>query len=68
MEVRAVREGSVLNRMGLRSGDVVKSVNGIDVSTPLGLLDVLRSAREADTVTLTILHEGKERALRYMIE
>lgn len=68
MEVRAVREGSVLNRMGLRTGDVVRSVNGIDVSNPLGLLDVLRSAREADAMTLTIVQGGKERALRYIIE
>lgn len=68
MELRAVREGSTLSRMGLVSGDVVKSINGIDVTNPLGMLEALRSAREADTVTLTIVHEGKERALRYMIE
>jgi general secretion pathway protein C len=68
MEVRGVRDGSVLSRMGLRSGDVVKSVNGIDVSNPLGLLDLLRTTRNVETVTLTILHEGKERALRYLIE
>jgi hypothetical protein len=68
MELRGVREGSTLARMGLASGDVVKSVNGIDVTNPLGMLEALRSAREADTVTLTVTHEGKERALRYMIE
>jgi general secretion pathway protein C len=68
MEVRAVRDGTVLSRMGLSTGDVVRSVNGIDVSTPLGLLDALRSAREADAVALTVVREGQERALRYMIE
>jgi PDZ domain len=68
MEVRAVREGSVLSRMGLASGDVVKSINGIEVTTPLGLLDVLRAARGADSVTLTVVHGGKERALRYRVE
>lgn len=67
MEVRAVREGTTLNRMGIRTGDVMRSVNGIDLSTPLGLLDALRAARESETVTLTIVREGSERALRYMI-
>jgi general secretion pathway protein C len=68
MEVRAVREGSALSRMGLRSGDVIKSINGIEVTNPLGLLEVLRAARSADSVTLSIVHDGKERALRYRIE
>lgn len=67
MEVRAVREGSTLSQMGIRTGDVVRSISGIDVSTPLGLLDALRTARESEAITLTIVREGQERTLRYLI-
>jgi general secretion pathway protein C len=68
MEVRGIREGSVLSRMGLRTGDVVKNINGVDVSNPLGLLELLRSVRDTESVTLAVMHDGKERALRYLIE
>jgi hypothetical protein len=67
MEMRAVREGSTLSRMGMKTGDVVQTINGIDVSNPLGLLDALRVAREADGFTIMILREGRAQALRYTI-
>jgi general secretion pathway protein C len=67
MEVRAVRDGSPLSQLGIRTGDVVRSINGIDVSTPLGLLDALRTARETDSIAISIVREGAERGLRYMI-
>lgn len=67
MEVRAVREGSPLSQMGIRNGDVVRSLNGIDVSTPLGLLDALRTARESDSIVLNIVRGGQERGLRYAV-
>lgn len=67
MEMRAVREGSTLSRMGMKTGDIVQTINGIDVSNPLGLLDALRVAREADSFTITIMRDGRAQALRYMV-
>jgi len=68
MEVRGVRDGSTLSQMGIRTGDVVSTINGIDVSTPLGLLDALRTARESEAITLSIVRDGRERALRYAVQ
>jgi hypothetical protein len=67
MEMRAVREGSTLSRMGMKTGDIVQTINGIDVSNPMGLLDTLRTAREAESFTITILRDGRAQALRYAI-
>jgi hypothetical protein len=67
MEMRGVREGSTLSRMGMKTGDVVQTINGIDVTNPLGMMDTLRMAREADGFTITIMREGKPQALRYSV-
>jgi hypothetical protein len=67
MEMRGVREGSTLSRMGMKTGDVVQTINGIDVTNPLGMMDALRMAREADGFTITIMREGRPQALRYSV-
>jgi len=49
IEVRAVRDGTPLSVMGMRSGDVARSVNGIALDTPAGLIEALRAVRESPT-------------------
>jgi general secretion pathway protein C len=68
MEVRAVRDGSALQAMGMQTGDVVRSVNGIALDTPDGLMAALRAARESDTVALAIQRDGLASDLRYTID
>jgi hypothetical protein len=68
MEVRAVRDGTPLQAMGLRTGDVARSVNGIALDTPAGLIEALRAARESDTIAISILRDGQASDMRYTIE
>ena len=68
MEVRAVRDGSPLQAMGMRTGDVARSVNGITLDTPDGLMAALRAARESDAITIAIQRDGQASDLRYTID
>jgi hypothetical protein len=68
MEVRAVRDGSVLKAMGMESGDIARSVNGIATDSPEGLLAALRSVLKADTITISVVRDGRARALRYYVD
>ncbi len=68
MEVRAVRDESLLRRMGIQSGDVVRSLNGADLTTPTGLLGALRAVREADTVTIEIRRGDAVQSLQYLLD
>jgi len=45
----------------LKSGDVIVSVRGIPVRTPLGLKSVLRRAKPGETVALRVRRGGKPR-------
>jgi hypothetical protein len=67
MEVRRVRDGSTLHAMGIETGDVIRNVNGHGLDTPAGLLGALRSAREAESVTLAVVRDGHERPINYLI-
>lgn len=68
MELRGVRAPSALSAMGLRTGDVVHRVNGISLDDALELLSALRSAREAELVSLDITRAGAPRVFQYQIE
>lgn len=68
MEVRAVRDGTPLSAMGMRTGDVARSVNGIALDTPAGLVEALRAARESDAITISIQRDGQASDMRYTIE
>lgn len=68
MEVRAVREGSALAAMGIRNGDVARSVNGVALDTADGMLEALRAAREAHTISVAIERDGRRHDLHYTID
>ena len=68
MTVHRVRSGSTLSAMGIETGDVVRSVNGHGLDTAANLLGALRSARESESVTLTVVRDGHERPVHYLIQ
>jgi S1-C subfamily serine protease len=66
--VRAVHDGSPLAALGMRTGDVARSVNGVALDSPAGLLEALRAARDSDHITISVLRDGRTSDTRYTIE
>jgi hypothetical protein len=46
---------SAFEKIGLKSGDVIKSVNGYDISSPDKMLDVFTKLRDAKDVSVDVL-------------
>lgn len=53
---------------GLRVGDVVTAVNGVDISQPEGFMRVWDSLSEADHLHVDIVRSGEARTLAWDIE
>jgi hypothetical protein len=68
MEVRAVRDGSPLSALGIATGDVARSINGIAIDSADGLLEVFRAVRESSTITISVERGDGARELRYFVE
>ena len=49
-------EGSRAEQLGLRRGDIIKRINGVEVNN---VPDMLTAIRAADTVTVDIIRNGK---------
>lgn len=68
--VREIQPGSLYEKLGLRVGDVINSVNGQPVNTVEDVMKVyqqLSGANNASQVTLDVRRAGKNESLQYNI-
>lgn len=63
-----VRPGGIFARLGLRSGDVVNSINNISISSPDKLLNLYTQLPGANHMTIGITRYGKPESIDYSIK
>nr|WP_272491420.1 type II secretion system protein GspC [Corallococcus exercitus] len=54
----SIREGSFYSRLGLRNGDVLQRINGLDLDSPDKALEAFNTLREARRIELQIERGG----------
>ncbi|WP_301340502.1 type II secretion system protein GspC [Corallococcus exercitus] len=54
----SIREGSLYSRLGLRNGDVLQRINGLDLDSPDKALEAFHTLRDARRVELQIERGG----------
>lgn len=59
--VAELTDNSAAEKAGIRSGDVITSINGNAVNTTTQLLEVVRQYRPGDEVQVTVIRNGHER-------
>jgi general secretion pathway protein C len=62
-----VRRGTLLDLIGLRTGDVVRAINGFDLADPQRALEAYGRLRTADDLKLELQREGKPVHIDYRI-
>lgn len=62
------RKRAMLRQLGLQEGDIITSVNGIQLDDPAKGLEVLNDLRTADEVAVTILRQGVEESLSLQVK
>lgn len=63
-----IRNNSVFNELGLKSGDVVKGVNGEDIESVDDALKFYHNLKSSSSVQLQIEREGEEKSISYQID
>ncbi len=63
-----VRPNSLYTHLGLRSGDILKAVNGEEVSSPTKALELYEKLKTSDSVTLEIERRGRQTTFEYNIK
>jgi general secretion pathway protein C len=66
--IRPGQDRQLLTKFGLRSGDIVKSVNGVPMDNPIKALEILRDLSTASSVTVDIERNGAPRSFTFQIQ
>ncbi len=67
-KIFSIRPNSLYSQIGLQNGDVIKNINGIDISSPDKALEAYQRLRNADKISLNIVRGGKPESMEYTIE
>ena len=62
-----IKPNSIFRRMGLRNGDVLKSVDGQSIQSVDDALKLYDQLKSADKVSVQIMRRGAERTIEYNI-
>ncbi len=63
-----VKEGSIFEKAGVKSGDVVKSVNGMTLNTPHQIFSAYKKLKNEKEFKVEVLRDKKLVALSYVIK
>jgi type II secretory pathway component PulC len=64
-QMKKVMPDSLYSKLGLRAGDVLRSVNGAPIDSPEQLTALYRQLSEGGQGQVEVLREGRPEALRY---
>ena len=67
LSLSEIKPNSIFRRMGLRNGDVLKSVDGQEIRSVDDALKLYESLKSADNVSVVLQRRGTERTINYNI-
>lgn len=68
MKVYGIRRKSLLGRLGVQNGDVLRKINGFDLSSPDSALELYTKLRTLDQFTIAMTRRGELRNMNYAVK
>ena len=63
----SVKSGSLIHRSGLRDGDIIKRVNGIEIDSPEKAFEIYDQVKNEPTITVEIERGGGKKTFTYEV-
>ena len=60
--------GTIWEKLGIQSGDIVESINGLELNTPSGAIRTLQNMRNESYIALKIKRDGQARNLEVQVK
>jgi len=64
----AIRRGSLFDRIGLKNGDIIRSINGSEMNDPSKAVAMLQELRSAQNLEVGIIRNQQQQDIRYTIQ
>lgn len=66
MKILSVKKGSVFDKLGLRRGDVLQRINGLELDVRRGF-EIFNQLKDTKSLTLDLVRQGQPRTFEYEI-
>lgn len=67
-KIFSIKPGGLYQKIGVQNGDIIKSINGIELSSPDKALEAYSRLRNANKLSLDIVRRGKRETMDYSVE
>jgi len=64
----SLEKGSVYERLGLKQGDVIKTINGKPVNNPKDAMELTNLLKSTDKIEIELLRDGSTQKMTYQIK
>lgn len=68
VKMYGIRRNSVLGRIGLQNGDMLRTINGFDMTSPAVALEAYTQLKTANHLTVAVVRRGQSMSLDYNIQ
>ncbi len=68
LRVNYVNPKSFIYKLGIRPGDIITSINDVHIKSPEDSFSAFEKLKSSDSITITVLRNGKEVKLHYNLE
>jgi general secretion pathway protein C len=68
VKLYGIRRNSLLGRLGLQNGDMLRTINGYDMTSPDSALEAYSRLRGANNLSVNVVRRGNPMALEYNIQ
>ncbi|MEM9728717.1 MAG: type II secretion system protein GspC [Myxococcota bacterium] len=68
MKLYGIRRTSLLGKLGIRNGDMLRTINGFDMTSPDTALEAYSRLRTADQLSLAVKRQNKEMTIEYNVQ
>jgi general secretion pathway protein C len=67
VKLYGIRRSSLLGRLGIQNGDMLRTINGYDMTAPDSALEAYARLRSADRITINLNRRGQDQTIDYQI-
>lgn len=67
VKIYGIRRSSLLGRLGIQNGDMLRTINGFDLTEPDSVLEAYTRLRSADRLSLSVERRGQPVTMDYQI-
>jgi general secretion pathway protein C len=67
VKLYGIRRSSLLGRLGIQNGDMLRTINGYDMTSPDGALEAFTRLQNADRITVNLARRGQDMSIDYGI-